>query len=145
MNQGDRAEPGSTRSVGKLLKRHRTRFWGRNYVITPRLVEWVHGDGQQVIYFMPLNTRPDYYVARVDSKISLNNCEEPSFVDEVLDDLCEHIEDQFGRHVEEWEADNGRTYTRHNPFPALSEDSGSCWGLLKMLSAEPSAKRKVQQ
>jgi hypothetical protein len=120
-------------AVRRELKRHRTRFWGRNYVITPRLVDWIHGDGLQLIYFMPLNTRPNYYVARIDSKISLDNCDEPSFVDEVLDDLCDKIEDQFGRSYEEWEHDNGRTYTRHNYWPALSEDSGSCWGLLAKL------------
>lgn len=115
------------------LRRHKTRFWGRNYVITPRLVEWIHGDGLQVIYFMPLNTRPDYYVARIDSRISLDNSDAHSFAFEVLEALCEHIEEQFGASYEEWESDkNSRKYARHNPFPALSDDSGCCWGLLKM-------------
>lgn len=72
------------------------RFWGRNYIITPRLVEWVHGDGLQVIYFQPLNTRPNYYVARIDSKVSLDNSDEPCFADEVLEDLYTAIEEQFG-------------------------------------------------
>jgi len=120
--------------IREELRRHKTHFWGHDYIITPRLVEWVHGDGRQVIYFMPLNTRPNYYVVRIDSGVSLNNSDEGSFHDIVLDDLYDHIEDQFGRSEEEWEGRNGRTYHRHNYWPALSEDNGSCWGLLRMLS-----------
>jgi hypothetical protein len=114
------------------LRRHKVRFWGRNYIITPRLVEWMHGDGKQFMYFMPLNTRPNYYVVRVDSALSLDNHEENNFTDAVLDDLYTEIEEQFGRSCEEWTADNGRTYTRRNPFPALNDDCGSCWGLLEV-------------
>jgi hypothetical protein len=121
------------RKIMELVRRHKVRFWGRNYVITPRLVDWIHGDGLQVIYFMPLNTRPNYYVVRIGSKVSLNNSDELSFADEVLGDLYGEIEDQFGCSQEEWEHDNGRTYRRQNPWPALSEDNGSCWGLLAML------------
>ena len=121
------------KAIREELRRHKTRFWGRNYIITPRLVEWVHGDGLQVIYFMPLNTRPNYYVVRIDSKVSLNNYDDPSFADIVLDDLCERIEEQFGTKDYEWTADNGRTYTRRCPFPALDDEVGSCWGLLAML------------
>ena len=122
--------------IRQELKRHKVHFWGRDYVVTPRLVEWIHGDGLQVIYFMPLNTRPNYYVARIDSKVSLSNWDdaEPNFADSVLDDLCDNIEEQFGRSEEEWEGRNGRTYHRHNYWPALSDNSGSCWGVLKMLT-----------
>jgi len=59
------------------LRRRKTKFWGRHYFITPRLVDWVHGDGLQLIYFTPLNTRPNYYVVRIDSKVSLDNSDEP--------------------------------------------------------------------
>lgn len=117
------------------LHRHKTRFWGRNCIITPRLVDWIHGDGLQVIYFMPLNTRPNYYVVRIDSKIDLEN---DSLLD-LLDDLYVAIGDQFGRSYEEWEHENGRTYTRHNYWPALSADSGSCWGLLRMRKSRSNA------
>jgi hypothetical protein len=122
------------RELREELRRHKTRFWGRNYVITPRLVEWIHGDGLQVIYFMPLNTRPNYYVARIDSRVSLNNSDEPSFADAVLEELYEQIEYQFGQAHEEWQHENGRTYKRRNSWPALDEECGSCWGLLKMLT-----------
>lgn len=96
-------------------------------MVTPRLVDWIHGDGLQVIAFYAMNTRPNYYVARIDSKLSLDNSGDHPFCDEVLDDLYIEIEDQFGRAHYEYEADNGRTYRVHDPFPALSDDSGSCW------------------
>ena len=115
-------------AVRRELRRHKTRFWGKNYIITPRLVDWIQGDGLQVIYFMPLNTRPNYYVVRIDSRIALSD--EGSFRYLVLDDLYDAIEEQFGRSYEEWEHENGRTYHRHNYWPALSKDSGSCWGWL---------------
>jgi hypothetical protein len=126
------------------LRRHKTHFWGRDYIITPRLVEWVHGDGLQVIYFMPLNTRPNYYVVRIDSKVSLDNCDDGGFHDTVLDDLYEHIEEEYGVSSEEWTSNNGRTYQRHNPWPALSDDSGSCWGLLQMMTGKPTEEAKPQ-
>lgn len=122
------------KALAQELKRHKTRFWGRNYIITPRLVDWIHGDGLQVIYFMPLNTRPNYYVVRIDSKVSLNNSDEPSFAGEVLDELYNQIEEQFGPSYVEWANENGRTYHKHYGWPALSEDSGSCWGLLATLT-----------
>lgn len=122
--------------VRNELRRHKTYFWGCSYIVTPRLVEWIHGDGLQLIYFMPLNTRPNYYVVRIDSKINLSNYgEEPCFADEVLDELYLQIEEQFGASYEEWDHPNGRTYHRHNYWPALSEDSGSCWGLLARIKA----------
>jgi hypothetical protein len=122
------------KALREELRRHKTRFWGRNYVITPRLVEWIHGDGLQVIYLMPLNTRPNYYVCQIDSKVSLYNSDESSFADLVLDDLCEKIEEEFGPTEYEWQADNGRTYKRRDPFPAFDDECGTCWGLLAMLT-----------
>jgi hypothetical protein len=137
-DSGQREKPRLRLPVKHELRRHKTRFWGRDYVITPRLVDWIHGDGLQVIYFMPLNTRPNYYVARIDSKVSLNNSDDDSFHDVILDDLYAAIEEQFGPSYEEWDHNNGRIYHRHNHWPALSEDSGSCWGLLTMLTKKGS-------
>jgi hypothetical protein len=112
-----------------LTKRHRVRFWGRNYVVSPRLVSRIFGDGQQIIWFSPLNTRPDYYVVRIGSDVSLSNYDENCFADVYLDEIYEAIEDEFGPATEVWVSEkNGREYTRHNPFPALDDDSGSSWG-----------------
>lgn len=42
-------------------------FWGNDYQVTPAVVEQYHGDGKALLIFQPLNTRPDYYLIRVDS------------------------------------------------------------------------------
>src|SRR5882672_1344925 len=118
----------------RLCKRHKTTLWGQPHFVTPRLADWIHGDGLKVIYLTPIMTRPNYYVVRIDSKINLDNFGKPPvFVDEVLPELHESIEDQYGRAHEEWEHDNGRTYHRHNPFPAM-DDEGCAWGNLTTLT-----------
>jgi hypothetical protein len=117
-----------------LCRRHKSSLWGQDYIITPRLVDWIHGDGLQVIWFEPMDTRPNYYVARIDSKICVDNCGKPPvFCDEVYDDLCMKIEDQYGRSWERWEADNGRTYERNRGWPAISVGDGGSWGKLTRL------------
>lgn len=118
--------------IREELRRHKVRFWGRDYFVTPRLVEWAHGDGLQVIYLMPLNTRPNYYVLRVDSKLDLSSDE---FRDLLDVEIYSAIEDEYLPAHEEWTADNGRTYRRHNYFPALDEECGSSWGQLCVLKA----------
>jgi hypothetical protein len=108
---------------GYLTRKRKVRFWGRNYFITPRLVSWIHGDGKQVISFTPLNTRPNYYIVRIDSAVELGS---DSFFDEVLDKIYDAIEEEFGCSPEEHEV-RGRTYRKHWPFPSLDADSGCAW------------------
>ena len=126
----------------QLCQRHKTRFWGSDYFVTPRLVDWIHGDGLQVIQLVALNSRPNYYLARIDSTVELDG----NFCDVLLDDLIDAIEEQYGPDYEEWEADNGRTYRRHHPFPAASFDSGSCWDRLTTLKGpDRRTERRVRQ
>lgn len=107
----------------RFIRRRKVHFWGSNYVITPRLVNWIHGDGLKVMRFQPLNTRPDYYVLRIDSKMETDSDE----FHDLLDTIKEEIEDQFGRARDEYRHDNGRTYVKHWPWPALNDDSGCAW------------------
>jgi hypothetical protein len=48
-------------------------WWGEDHVITPALVEETHGDGMQLIHVTPIDTRPNYYVLRIDSGVDLEN------------------------------------------------------------------------
>jgi hypothetical protein len=117
-----------------LIRRHATSLWGQKHFVSPALVDWIHGDGLQVIWFEPLDSRPNYYVVRIDSKIQLDNCGSPPvFCDEVLGDLMGAIESEYGQAHEEWEHPNGRTYQKHNCFPALNNSCGESWGLLVRL------------
>jgi hypothetical protein len=131
------------KKLTELCRRHRTSLWGQPHMVTPRLVDWIHGDGLQVIYLSPLATRPDYYVARIDSNLSLSNSSRNAFCDVALNRLLEAIETEFGEHVDTYEHDNGRTYTKHRPFPALDDSYGEEWGRLTMLT-EPD-KRSEQE
>lgn len=125
-------------------RRRRIEFWGQTYVIRPRLVNWIHGDGLQLIALQPLATRPDRYLARIDSKIDLSNQSksEVCFGEQVLESLYDHIEEQFGRAY--WEDDNGRE--RHDDFPALNDSCGCSWWQVAMLDKPDTRKaRKVWQ
>lgn len=116
-------------------RRRRVEFWGQTYVIRPRLVNWIHGDGLQLIALQPLATRPQRYLARIDSKIDLSNQSKSDvcFAEQVLGALYDHIEQQFGPAEDEYEHDNGRTYTKHWPFPALNDSCGCSWWQVAML------------
>jgi hypothetical protein len=108
------------------------RLWGQRYKISPRFIG-SFGDGLKPIWFEPMDTRPDFYVLLGDSSWNLDNHGHPPFFsDEGIEDVCERIRDLFGEHEERYEADNGREYVKHWPWPALSDGSGCCcWGELK--------------
>lgn len=112
-----------------VLRRHRATLWGQGYLIKPVLVSEVFGDGGQVIGFEPMDSRPDYYVVRVDSRWHTHNCARtPEHVCDHLGEISDAIVNEFGRGRDEWEHENGRTYVKHWPFPALYDGTGcSCW------------------
>lgn len=56
-----------------LTKTRTVSFWGFTGAVTPVLIEHVFGDGGQVIAFTPLDSRPNYYVVRVDAAWELSN------------------------------------------------------------------------
>lgn len=110
----------------RFCRRHRVRFWGCSYTITPRLLHTQFGDGKRVMHLTPLATRPDYYIFCFDSKSDIDS---DAFYDE-LDYIYMALEDEFGRSEEDWEHDNGRTYHKHHDFPAFNDSCGTCWGTL---------------
>lgn len=48
-------------------------MWGQKCIIKPCIIENVQGDGLQAVYLTPINTRPNYYVLRIDSSIDIEN------------------------------------------------------------------------
>lgn len=95
-------------------------LWGQRRFVVPRLVPFVWGDGKQWIYLSPINSRPAYYVVRIDSRVNLSNhAPENSFYDVCLDDVLEAIGDYFGERYEE------DTPTR---WPELDWTIGGEWG-----------------
>lgn len=60
----------------RLEKRHWVRFWGRKYMRRPVFVPTALGDGNKLLAVQPLNTRPQYYLIRVDSTWATSNWSE---------------------------------------------------------------------
>lgn len=74
----------------KRLTAPRTvRRWGQEETITPYLVERVWGDGLCIKAIVPLNTRPNFYVVRLDS--GFYDLDEDDAYD-VCDEVLTHLE-----------------------------------------------------
>ncbi len=101
-------------------------------MVTPRLLNHIEGDGKLVIFVTPLATRPNRYVLRVDSKWAKGDLNDDAWRDH-MDEIYNDLKDGFGRAEEEYEHDNGRTYHKHNPWPALHASCGSLWGIYAKL------------
>lgn len=81
--------------IKKELTRRTHRFWGRTYEnFAPVLSEAVFGDGKRLIEFTPLNTRPFYYLVRIDS-IHPNFDDEDESFEFVHEELIPDLEDEF--------------------------------------------------
>lgn len=109
-----------------IEKPTRVSLWGKVYRVTPRLIDRVFGDGRQLIYLCPTNTRPNYYVVRVDSRWQRSNWATAGpTLNEFLDDIYMAIDDQFGdcTHDAECECGGDGCY-----FPRLDTTSGCEWG-----------------
>ena len=96
--------------------------WGSKTTVTPYVCDKVFGDGRALLRLVPLNTRPCYYVVRIDSAWSI---EGDAFHDALEDGIYAAIEEQFGTaHDEEDETEDG------DPWPAFDDGSGCSWDLM---------------
>lgn len=68
------------------------RFWGHASIVTPALVPQIFGDALAWLQFIPLNTRPSYYIVRIGSDVT-----EDSIYD-LLDDIQGAIAEQAKSH-----------------------------------------------
>lgn len=118
-------------SIEKIIKKEmasRTvRFWGVNYEnFAPVLAQTQHGDGKRLMWFSSMDTRPNYYLVRVDSKLPMDDSDES--VDTVYDfvtlTLIEALEDEFGYFCND-HRDGGEEYPG---FPVVLLDTGYNWG-----------------
>ncbi len=119
------------------------RWWGSDYMCDPRFVEAALGDGMVLIGLQPLNTRPHYYVIRVDSSWHLHNCRVCDHKERCSDELPEHleeiyeaIEDEYGdrRRVEECNAEALKEDPKYVPesstWPVFDDEVGTSWFLM---------------
>lgn len=133
-------EPKILALIEKELKPYQTRFWGVDVLVSPAFVQDDRGDGLQLIWLSPIDSRPQFYVLRIDSHWDINA------EDFDLEYMLTLIEEEYGNvnyyvciddendiYVIEGDEDNpdADKYTEDDlKFPMLSWSGGS-WGLIK--------------
>lgn len=121
--------------IEKIEVPTKAHLWGQPEIIIPRVVRYRHGDGLKLFQLGPIANRPSYYVVRVDSSIGENHGDEYPFCD-IVDELYDEIEDQFGRADFECELCgwSESTFSTNCPcqnerwFPVADFNTGSEWG-----------------
>ena len=122
----------------KVETPYKITWWGQQYTCDPRFVDEALGDGNVLLGLQPLNTRPNYYVIRVDSSWHLSNCRKceecPDYLVEHIDEIYEAIEGEYGE-VESILYDNEEALLDGEPpesegWPVLDLSSGSSWFVL---------------
>lgn len=124
----------------RFTKTRTVRFWGASYSITPLAADGHLGDGRRLLRFAPLNTRPDYYLVRVDSAW------DGEAIHDHIDDIIDALIECFSEKERERESlaeelrSQGIEPTAANTdlagnedrlgWPALDLDSGYSWGAM---------------
>ncbi len=143
------ATPRKPPPIPKRYTRERTvHFWGYDYQVTPATATGHLGDGRQLLWFEPMNTRPNYYLIRIDSSWG-----EGDEDDEDFEDMCDHIDEIVDALADEFsEMEREREYLEDDlreqgiepdgydtdlagnedrlGWPVLSLDSGYSWGIV---------------
>lgn len=115
----------ATERLRQLIEVRRVVYhWGKPHKITPRFVAAKLGDGQRFVRIIPLNTRPNYYVIRVDSGwLGSGGPNDP--MRDHLREIYDAIEDEHGRRHDE---DMGDDYNDRAKWPAIDLTYGASWG-----------------
>lgn len=128
--------------IAYMTRPQEASLWGQVETIVPALVSQIHGDGMQLVHLTPIDTRPNYYILRIDSSIvcddddSLNE-EDKSECGTVWEMLLRMIEDQYGNINSYQENEDGLYFDPNDDeiepfeydFPMLSWGGGS-WGVM---------------
>ena len=128
--------------IKKETETREIEFWGQKHTITPALVSELHGDGLQVVWLSSIDTRPFYWVLRIDSSVDIENDESLSKEDQsnygsIEELLVQMTEEEYGNIDRYKENDEGKYFDTYDdsvePFeydtPMMSWGGGS-WGLL---------------
>lgn len=127
------------------LKKTDAYLWGKKYKVTPCLVDQVWGDGKQFIWLAPILIRPNFYVVRIDSKTGTEGDDWP----EVLEEIYDAIDDQFGRCCDQAYETGECECSHHETWPAFFDWGGCCWGdmtekeLVRFGLIEPKKRRRA--
>lgn len=128
----------------RFTRPRKVHFWGYDYTVTPAVAKRHLGDGRQLLWLQPLNTRPDYYIIRIDSSWAVDDSDE--WLDRLEEEILEALIDEFSEKEQEREflaedllaqgiepnGDNTDLAGNEDRlgFPVLSLDSGYAWDVL---------------
>lgn len=126
----------------RFTKKRSAWLWGSEYKVKPAVAQGFLGDGKRLLRFTPLNTRPDYYLIRVNSSFGSGVDEGYDEINDVIDALIEEFSEierqrellQEDLREQGIEPTNSNTDLNGNEdrlgFPVLSLNSGYGWGTM---------------
>lgn len=110
-----------TKAIAWLERRQAAYLWGQKHFIRPVFIRGVLGDGNLLLAVTPLNTRPNYYLIRIDSGWLKKDDTETIY--EHLDEIEDAIEDEVG--LRDYEDDEGNECLAE--WPSLNTNAGISW------------------
>lgn len=125
--------------IDEQSKPYKTKFWGEECMCEPYLIEKKQGDGIQLVYLMPIDSRPNFYLLLIDSSIDVKSDEslpqDESECGTIWEMLLRMIEEECTNIDHYTENKDGLYYDQYDnsiePFeyewPMLSWSGGS-WG-----------------
>ena len=120
MNANTEAPLVSDAQLQAACAEHRVEFWGKSYVVRPVPVSAYFGDGGRLLGLAPVNSRPQFYIVRIDS--GWDDLNSDAFRDS-LDEVYEAMEDEYG--CARYETDSGTECI--DPWPAFDYGDGTVW------------------
>lgn len=105
----------------QLTRRQWARLWGQKHMIKPVFIDQALGKGDMLLAITPLNTRPNYYLIRIDASWLTKDDTETIY--DHLDEIYNAIEDECG--TKEFEDDDEKQQVAG--WPALDLDCGTSW------------------
>jgi hypothetical protein len=105
----------NTEELLEYLTRERTKtMWGQKTISYDCLIEAQHGDGKQLVYFQTMNSRPFYYIIRVDSSLDLDkdyNEILPENSDVYFDEMLMRMIEEEHDNIDKYEETESGMYT----------------------------------
>jgi hypothetical protein len=123
--------------IKRECRRRKSRLWGQECAIAPAFVDTGRGDRRQLVWVQPIDTRPDYYVLRIDSGEDVEG--DDYNWDEKLLCAIEEVFDSYDRYNWDWDEKGNWVgkypYDEDEPpieykWPMLQWSGGS-WGVIK--------------
>lgn len=102
-------------------------LWTEKYTFVPALCSRVFGDGRALLALTTINSRPRYYVVRIDSRWAIDEAGAPEGAENVrdhLDAIYDALEDDFGLAVYE---DDEEVDDEPREWPAFDDRGGTAW------------------